>query len=42
MLPDYDTVEQAKSMIQQVLDGEVISQNTEIPDGGGIKLRECW
>lgn len=42
MIPDYDTVEQAQSMIQQVLDGEILSETTEVPDGGSRKLLECW
>lgn len=42
MIPDYDTVEQAKTMMQQVKDGDVISESTEVPDGGSRKLMESW
>ena len=42
MIPNYDTVEQAQTMIQQVLDGEILSETTEVPDGGSKKLLECW
>ena len=42
MIPNYDTVEQAKIMMQQVEDGDVVSESTEVPDGGSRKLMECW
>ena len=42
MIPNYDTVEQAKTMMQQVENGDVISESKETPDGGRRKLIESW